>query len=54
MRHSGFRARFITFVLAMMADDIEHVISYWRLYQKISLAGIGRGWLRCRPSSRPR
>jgi hypothetical protein len=34
MRHSGFRAQFITFVLAMMADNIEHVISYWRLYQK--------------------
>jgi hypothetical protein len=34
MRHSGFRAQFITFLLAMMADNIEHVISYWRLYQK--------------------
>ena len=34
MRHPGFRAQFITFVLAMMADNIEHVISYWRLYQK--------------------
>jgi hypothetical protein len=34
MRHSGFRAQCITFVLAMMADNIEHVISYWRLYQK--------------------
>ena len=34
MRHSGFRAQFITFLPAMMADNIEHVISYWRLYQK--------------------
>jgi len=34
MRHPGFRAQFITFVLAMMADNIEHVISYWMLYQK--------------------
>src|SRR5579864_5178939 len=29
MRHSGFRAQFSTYVLAMMADNIEHVISYW-------------------------
>ena len=34
MRHPGFRAQFITFVLAMMADNIEHVISYWMVYQK--------------------
>ena len=42
MRHPGFRAQFITFVLAMMADNIEHVISYWMLYQKFhspALAG---------------
>src|ERR1700729_4314491 len=42
MRHPGFRAQFITFVLAMMADNIEHVISYWILYQKFhspALAG---------------
>src|ERR1700761_9169112 len=34
LRHPGFRAQFTTFVLAMMADNIEHVISYWMLYQK--------------------
>jgi MFS family permease len=42
MRHPGFRAQFVTFVLAMMADNIEHVISYWMLYQKFhspALAG---------------
>ena len=42
IRHPGFRAQFITFVLAMMADNIEHVISYWMLYQKFhspALAG---------------
>jgi MFS family permease len=42
MRHPGFRAQFGTFVLAMMADNIEHVISYWMLYQKFhspALAG---------------
>src|ERR1700727_3991644 len=38
----GLRAQFTTFVLAMMADNIEHVISYWMLYQKFhspALAG---------------
>src|SRR5450755_1287941 len=42
MRHPGFRAQFITFVLAMMADNIEHVISYWMVFQKFhspALAG---------------
>ncbi len=42
MRHPGFRAQFITFVIAMMADNIEHVISYWMVYQKFhspALAG---------------
>ena len=38
----GFRAQFSTFVLAMMADNIEHVISYWVVFQKFhspALAG---------------
>jgi MFS family permease len=42
MRHSGFRAQFSTYVIAMMADNIEHVISYWVLFQKFhspALAG---------------
>src|ERR1700750_1162266 len=42
MRHRGFRAQFSTFVIAMMADNIEHVISYWMVYQKFhspALAG---------------
>src|SRR5450755_2181437 len=42
MSHPGFRAQFITFVIAMMADNIEHVISYWVVYQKFhspALAG---------------
>jgi MFS family permease len=42
MRHPGFRAQFGTYVLAMMADNIEHVISYWMLFQKFhspALAG---------------
>jgi MFS family permease len=42
MRHSGFRVQFVTFVFAMMADNIEHVISYWVMFQKFhspALAG---------------
>ena len=42
MHHGGFRAQFTTFVLAMMADNVEHVISYWMVYQKFhspALAG---------------
>ena len=30
----GFRFHVITYMLAMMADSVEHVISYWMLYQK--------------------
>src|SRR5215469_4817842 len=42
LRHRGFQAQFATYVLAMMADNIEHVISYWMLFQKFrspALAG---------------
>jgi MFS family permease len=42
MRHRGFRLQFSTYVFAMMADNIEHVISYWVVYQKFhspALAG---------------
>ena len=42
LRHGGYRAQFITYVLAMMADNIEHVISYWVVFRKFespALAG---------------
>jgi MFS family permease len=42
LRHAGFRLYFTASVLAMMADSVEHVISYWMLYQKFhspALAG---------------
>jgi MFS family permease len=42
LRLPGFRAQFLTFALAMMADNIEHVISYWVVFQKFqspALAG---------------
>jgi MFS family permease len=41
MRHSGFRAQFTTFVLAMMADNVEHVISYWVVFQKFHSPALG-------------
>ena len=42
LRHKGFRAYFIGGALAMMADNIEHVISYWVIFKKFespALAG---------------
>jgi len=41
MRHGGYRAHFTTYVLAMMADNIEHVISYWMMYQKFHSPALG-------------
>jgi MFS family permease len=34
LKHRGFGWFFVTTMLAMMADNIEHVISYWVLFQK--------------------
>jgi MFS family permease len=42
LRHPGYRAYFFGAAIAMMADSIEHVISYWILFQKFesqALAG---------------
>ena len=42
LRHPDFRFYFIVSALAMMADSIEHVISYWMMFQKFhsqTLAG---------------
>jgi MFS family permease len=41
LRHPGFRAFIATYVLAMMADNIEHVISYWMMYQKFHSPALG-------------
>ena len=41
MRHRGYRAFFATYVLAMMADNIEHVISYWVVFQKFHSPALG-------------
>jgi MFS family permease len=34
LRDRNFRFFFVTTMIAMMADNIEHVISYWLLFQK--------------------
>jgi len=42
LHHGSFRAYFLTSAAAMMADNIEHVISYWVMFQKFhspALAG---------------
>jgi MFS family permease len=42
LHNPGFRTQFLTYALAMMADNIEHVISYWVVFQKFqspALAG---------------
>lgn len=41
MRHPRFRWFFFTYILAMMADNIEHVISYWIMYQKFHSPALG-------------
>ena len=42
VKSGPYRAQFVSYVLAMMADNIEHVISYWVVFQKFhspALAG---------------
>ncbi len=42
LRHPGFRFFFIGMAVTMLADNIEHVISYWAMFQKFhseALAG---------------
>lgn len=41
MRHMKFRRFLGTYILAMMADNIEHVISYWVMYQKFHSPALG-------------
>ena len=37
----GFRIYFVTYMLAMMADNVEHVISYWMAFQKFQSPALG-------------
>jgi MFS family permease len=41
LRLPGFRLYFVTFMLTMMADNIEHVISYWVVFQKFKSPAMG-------------
>ena len=41
LRVPGYRAHIATYMLAMMADNIEHVISYWMAYQKFHSPALG-------------
>lgn len=41
LRLPGFRAFVVTFMLTMMADNIEHVMSYWVIFQKFQSSSLG-------------
>ena len=41
LRLPGFRTFLLTFLLTMMADNIEHVISYWVAFQKFRSPALG-------------
>jgi MFS family permease len=41
LRLPGFPAFLLTFLLTMMADNIEHVISYWVAFQKFHSPALG-------------
>jgi MFS family permease len=41
LRYPRFRAYFLISTLAMMADNIEHVISYWVMFQKFHSQALG-------------
>jgi MFS family permease len=41
LRHGSFRAYFLTSAAAMMADNVEHVISYWVMFQKFHSPALG-------------
>lgn len=41
LRHKGFRAYFLLSALAMMADNIEHVISYWVIFERFHSPALG-------------
>jgi MFS family permease len=41
LRHPGYRMYFVGSALAMMADSIEHVISYWIMFHKFQSPALG-------------
>jgi MFS family permease len=41
LRHHGYRYFFVGTATAMMADNVEHVISYWAMFQKFHSPALG-------------
>jgi MFS family permease len=41
LRHPGFRMYFLGTATAMLADNTEHVISYWAMFQKFHSPALG-------------
>src|SRR5690348_12003762 len=41
LRHPGFRLFFIGTATAMLGDNVEHVISYWAMYQRFHSPALG-------------
>src|SRR5581483_3040532 len=41
LRHRGYRLFFAGSALAMLADSIEHVISYWVVFQRFRSPALG-------------
>ncbi|HEY8540463.1 MAG TPA: MFS transporter [Steroidobacteraceae bacterium] len=41
LRHRGYRGFFFSMAAAMMADSIEHVISYWVIFEKFRSPALG-------------
>ncbi|HEY5760892.1 MAG TPA: MFS transporter [Steroidobacter sp.] len=41
LRHPAYRGFFFSFAGAMMADSVEHVISYWMMFQKFQSNALG-------------
>ncbi len=41
LRHPGYRGYFMVMAGAMMADSIEHVISYWVIFEKFNSPALG-------------
>lgn len=41
LRNPGFRAFVVTFMITMMADNVEHVMSYWVVFQKFHSSALG-------------
>src|SRR5215831_3054203 len=41
LRHPGFRWFVVTYAIAMMADNVEHVISYWVAFRTFDSPALG-------------